>query len=168
MFKQIAIVSALLLFVFNLSCKQALDSNQDINSLHRDTVAMAGVPIFHPSHEPAKQQAPFSDAVQVGNTYYLAGQIGMNQKTRTLVPGGIEAETEQTLENIKAVLAHHNLAMTDVVKAMVVLDDIEDFQAFNAIYTQYFPQKPARTTYAAQALAAGAKIEIEVIAVRSE
>lgn len=123
-------------------------------------------PIFHASHEPKKVTAPFSDAVQVGNTYYLSGQIGMDHSTRTLVPGGIEAETKQTLENIKAVLAQHSLQMKDVVKAMVVLDDIDDFAAFNAIYTTYFPQKPARTTFAAEALARGAKIEIEVIAIK--
>lgn len=125
-------------------------------------------PTFYKSHEPKKANAPFSDVVQVGNLFFLSGQIGMDQKERTLVSGGIEAETKQTLENIKDVLAHHNLEMKNVVKAMVVLDDIEDFAAFNAIYTTYFPQKPARTTFAAEALAAGAKIEIEVIAVKSE
>ncbi len=125
-------------------------------------------PVFHTSHEPAKAEAPFSDAVQVGDMYFLSGQIGMDQSSRTLVEGGIEAETKQTLENIKAVLAHHNLELTDVVKAMVVLEDIEDFATFNAIYKSYLPQKPARTTFAAKALAAGAKIEIEVIAVRKK
>lgn len=126
------------------------------------------VPIFHGSHEVKKKDAPFSDAVQVGNMYFLSGQIGMDQSTRSLVPGGIEAETKQTLENIKAVLAQHDMEMTDVVKAMVILDDIEDFASFNTIYRTYFPQKPARTTYAAQGLAVGAKIEIEVVAVKSE
>jgi 2-iminobutanoate/2-iminopropanoate deaminase len=84
------------------------------------------------------------------------------------VEGGIKAETIQTLENIKAVLNQHNLKMTDVLKATVILDTISDFSAFNTIYTEYFPQKPARTTFAAQALARGAKIEIEVVAVKSE
>jgi len=123
-------------------------------------------PIFHPSHEPKKQSAPFSDVVEVGNTFYLAGQIGMDQTTRTLVEGGIQQETRQTLENIKAVLAHHGLEMSDVVKAQVILDDITDFATFNEIYVTYFPQKPARTTFAAEALALGAKIEIEVVAVK--
>ncbi|WP_299215783.1 Rid family detoxifying hydrolase [uncultured Dokdonia sp.] len=121
---------------------------------------------YHASHEPKKATAPFSDAVQVGDLFFLSGQIGMDQTTRTLVEGGIEAETKQTLENIKAVLAHHGMDMSDVVKSLVVLDNIEDFAAFNAIYTTYLPQKPARTTFAAEALAAGAKIEIEVIAVK--
>lgn len=122
--------------------------------------------IFHQTHEPKKAAAPFSDIVQVDNLYFLSGQIGMNHTTRTLVPGGIEAETTQTLENIKAVLAQHDMDMSNVVKALVVLDSIEDFAAFNAIYKTYLPQKPARTTFAAEALAAGAKIEIEVVAVK--
>lgn len=131
-------------------------------------VAESHSPTFYKSHEPKKANAPFSDVVQVGNLFFLSGQIGMDQKERTLVAGGIEAETKQTLENIKDVLAQHNLEMKNVVKAMVILDDIEDFAAFNAIYTTYFPQKPARTTFAAKGLAAGAKIEIEVMAVKSE
>lgn len=123
-------------------------------------------PVFHPSHEPKKQDSPFSDVVQVGRTYYLSGQIGMDHSVRTLVEGGIEAETHQVFKNIEAVLAQHDLQLSDVVKALVILDDIEDFAAFNGVYTQYLPQKPARTTFAAEALAAGAKIEIEVVAVR--
>lgn len=123
-------------------------------------------PIFHKTHEPKKVDAPFSDVVQVGDLYFLSGQIGMNHTTRTLVKGGIEAETTQTLENIKAVLAQHDMDMSNVVKALVVLDNIEDFGAFNAIYKTYLPQKPARTTFAAEALAAGAAIEIEVVAVK--
>lgn len=153
------------LFCSLMSCKDAtseiLMPNNEVNISE-----IPKKPIFHASHEPKKQQAPFSDAVQVGNTYYLSGQIGMDHSTRTLVSGGIEAETTQTLENIKAVLAQHDMNMQDVVKAMVVLDDIKDFTAFNSIYTQYFPQKPARTTFAAEALALGSKIEIEVIAVK--
>lgn len=124
-------------------------------------------PLFHKSHESAKENAPFSDVVQVDNLYFLSGQIGMNQTTRTLVEGGIQPETKQTLENIKAVLSQHGMQMSNVVKATVILDDIEDFAAFNEIYKVYLPQKPARTTFAAEALAAGAKIEIEVLAIKN-
>ncbi len=122
--------------------------------------------VFHPSHEPKKKEAPFSDAVQVGNLYFLSGQIGMDHSTRSLVTGGIQSETEQTLKNIEAVLQQHGMALKDVVKVTVILDDIEDFSAFNEVYRTYLPQKPARTTFAADALAAGAKIEIEVVAVK--
>ncbi len=122
--------------------------------------------IFHKTHEPKKSEAPFSDVVQVGNMFFLSGQVGMDHTTRKLVAGGIEEETKQTLENIKAVLEHHNMEMNDVVKCTVILSDIESFSAFNTVYKTYFPQKPARTTFAAKGLAVGAKIEIECIAVK--
>ncbi|MDX1462020.1 MAG: RidA family protein [Marinirhabdus sp.] len=147
-----------------LSEKNTTESNDDIEA----TITITETPVFHQSHEAKKENAPFSDVVQVGNTYYLAGQIGMDHTVRELVSGGIVPETKQALENIKAVLSHHRLSMADVVKATVILDNIEDFQAFNEIYVEHFPQKPARTTFAAEALAANAAIEIEVVAVRKE
>ncbi|SEM19570.1 reactive intermediate/imine deaminase [Aquimarina amphilecti] len=122
---------------------------------------------FHETHEPKKSNAPFSDAVQVGNLYFLSGQVGMDHSTRKLVTGGIEQETKQTLENIKDVLKHHDMDMSDVVKCTVILSDINDFSAFNKVYKTYFPQKPARTTFAAKGLAVGAKIEIECVAVKN-
>lgn len=150
-------------------CFLTCQSNEKENQVPSKppTVKEVVSPIFHPSHEPKKQSTPFSDVVQVGNMYFLSGQIGMDHTTRTLVEGGIKEQTTQTLENIKAVLTHHDLKMTQVVKAMVILDNIEDFKAFNEVYTTYFPQKPARTTFAAEALAVGAKIEIEVVAVKN-
>ncbi len=122
--------------------------------------------IFHQSHEPKKENAPFSDAVQAGNLYFLAGQIGMDHSTRTLVSGGIQAETQQAIQNISEVLAQHGMTLDNVVKCTVILANIEDFAAFNEIYTQYFTQKPARTTFAAKDLAANGQIEIDVIAVK--
>lgn len=122
--------------------------------------------VFHQSHYPAKSHLPFSDCVQVGNLYFLSGQIGMEHSTRTLVVGGIKAETEQTIKNIEEVLQQHNLSLQNVVKCTVILKQIEDFAAFNTIYSKYFTQKPARTTYAASGLAKNARIEIEVIAVK--
>lgn len=122
--------------------------------------------IFHESHEPKKENVPFSDIVQVGNLFFLSGQIGMDHGTRTIVSGGIKAETAQALENIKAVLKQHDMDMSDIVKCTVILSDIDDFSVFNEVYKTYFPQKPARTTFAANALAVGAKIEIECMAVK--
>ncbi len=123
-------------------------------------------PIFHASHEPKKQNAPFSDVVQVGNTLYLAGQIGMDHSVRKVVDGGVQAETKQAIENIKAVLEQHGSSLDNVVKCTVILSDINDFAAFNEVYKTYFTNKPARTTFAASGLAANAKIEIECIAVK--
>ncbi|MDC6386049.1 RidA family protein [Flagellimonas taeanensis] len=122
--------------------------------------------IFHQSHEPKKQDAPFSDVVQAGNLFFLAGQIGMDHSTRTVVQGGIQAETEQAIKNIEAVLAQHGLGLGNVVKCTVILGSMDDFAAFNEVYVKYFTNKPARTTFAASGLARNAKVEIDVAAVK--
>ncbi|WP_432411538.1 RidA family protein [Rasiella sp. SM2506] len=149
-----------------LGCKEHKEDKEEIISTV--TFEKPEAPIFHKSHEPKKQDAPFSDVVQVGNMLYLSGQIGMDHYTRELVEGGIEAETKQAFENIRDVLSVHGLNFKDVVKVTVILDDINDFKAFNDIYIQYLSHKPARTTFAVEALARGAKIEIEVVAVASK
>mgnify|MGYP001068761497 CR=1 FL=1 len=120
----------------------------------------------HKSHEKSRANVPFSDAVQVNNLYFLTGQIGKNHATGKLVKGGIEAETKQAIQNIKAVLNHHKLTLNDIVKCTVILADINDFSKMNIIYRSFFKVNlPARTTFAAN-LVAGAKIEIEVVAAR--
>jgi len=117
-------------------------------------------------HEESRQNVPFSDAVQVDNLYFLTGQIGKNHTTGKIAEGGIEAETEQAILNIKDVLEYHKLTLNDVVKCTVILADINDFSKMNGIYRSFFKENlPARTTFAAN-LVAGAKIEIEVVAAR--
>ena len=124
--------------------------------------------VFHSSKLERKKNAPFSDAVEVGNTLYLAGQVGINPTTGKLPEGGIEAETRQTLENIKEVLKLHGSDLEHVVKCTVILSTTDDFADFNKIFREYFPKnKPARTTFAA-GLLVGAKIEIDVIAVKAD
>lgn len=150
-----------ILLLFTIVLFYACNSTSEEHSKTKD-------PVFHASHEPSRADKPFSDAVQVGNTFYLTGQIGLDHSTGKLVEGGIEAETRQTLENIKDVLAYHNMEMNDVVKTTVILDTIGDFSAFNSIYVNYFPSKPARTTFAVESLARNAKIEIEVVAFRPD
>lgn len=122
--------------------------------------------IFHAPENPERAKAPFSEAVQAGNLFFLAGQIGMDRTVGQLAEGGIQGETEQAIKNIQGVLKYHGLTLDNVVKCTVILSDITDFSAFNEVYTKYFTKKPARTTYAAAGLAAGAKIEIDVIAVK--
>ncbi|MBS9461800.1 Rid family detoxifying hydrolase [Flagellimonas sp. 389] len=122
--------------------------------------------VFHKSHEVKKQKAPFSDVVQAGNLFFLAGQIGMDHSTRTMVEGGIKGETVQVIKNIEAVLAQHDMKLENVVKCTVILSTMDDFGAFNEVYSKFFTKKPARTTFAASGLARNAKIEIEVVAVR--
>ena len=124
--------------------------------------------IFHSSKLERKKNAPFSDAVEVGNTLYLAGQVGINPETGKLPEGGIGPEAKQTLENIKAVLEAHGSDLEHVVKCTVILSTTDDFADFNKIFREYFPKnKPARTTFAA-GLLVGAKIEIDVIAVKAD
>lgn len=121
---------------------------------------------FYKSHEPNRANVPFSDAVETENLLFLTGQIGKDHKAGKLVSGGVKAETKQVIENIKAVLEHHNLSLDNVVKCTVILKDIDDFKVFNSVYTTYFTKKPARTTFAASGLAGGASIEIDVIAAK--
>lgn len=123
--------------------------------------------IFHTSHEIKKQTAPFSDAVEVGSLFFLAGQIGMDHSTRTMVEGGLKAETEQAIQNIREVLKQHGLSLEQVVKCTVILSTMDDFTAFNEVYTKHFTKKPARTTFAAAGLARNAKVEIDVIAAKN-
>ncbi|KQC31286.1 RidA family protein [Flagellimonas eckloniae] len=122
--------------------------------------------VFHKTHEEKKLSAPYSDAVQVGNVFYLSGQIGMDHSTRTLVEGGIEAETKKSIKNIEEVLAQHGMTLDNVVKCTVILNSISDYNVFNGVYSKFFPKKPARTTMAASGLPRNAKVEIEVIAVQ--
>jgi 2-iminobutanoate/2-iminopropanoate deaminase len=109
---------------------------------------------------------PFSQAVRVGDTLYVSGQIGILPGTLTLAPGGIGPETTQTMENLKDALVRCGSSLDQVVKCTVFLADIKDWPAFNAIYRTYFPKNlPARSALAASGLAQNALVEVECIAV---
>ena len=111
---------------------------------------------------------PFSEAVRVGNTYYLSGQIGVVPGKMALAPGGIEGEARQTMENISVILRHHGLGFEDVVKCTVMLADMSEWGTFNDIYRSYFtPPFPARSAFGASGLGLGARTEVECIAVDS-
>ena len=110
---------------------------------------------------------PFSQVVEANGFVFLAGQIGDAPGSHGPVAGGIEAETRAMLENVGRLLRAAGLGYRDVVKATVYLTDIGDFAAMNEIYRQFFPtEPPTRATVAVVALAAGARIEIEVLATR--
>jgi 2-iminobutanoate/2-iminopropanoate deaminase len=111
---------------------------------------------------------PFSEAVRVGDTLYLSGQVGIKPGTLELVPGGIQAEARQTLENIRTTLEAHGYSMRDVVKCTVMLADIAEWATFNEVYKTYFtPPYPARSALGANGLAIGARVEVECIAVNA-
>ncbi len=121
--------------------------------------------VYHPAAPLNGQAMPFSEAVRVGNLLFVAGQLGNQPGTRTIVPGGIGPEARQTMENIKAVLERHGSALDHVVKVTVFLEDIKDWPAFNEVYVQYFKgQLPARSALGADGLALGARVEVECIA----
>ena len=114
----------------------------------------------------ALEGLPFSSAARVGHVLYLSGQIGNVPGTRELVPGGVGAETTQTLENIRSVLEFSGSSLDRVVKCTVFLEDIADYAEMNAAYAAIFTDHlPARSTVAGSGLALGAKVEIECIAV---
>lgn len=122
------------------------------------------VEFLHPYGAPTR---PFSPAVRVGNLIFLAGQIGTDASASgAVVSGGIAAETKQTLENIKQVLAAVGSSMDRVVKCTVFMADMKEWDAMNAVYRTYFtaPNYPARSAFGANGLALNAKVEIECIA----
>ena len=110
-------------------------------------------------------QLPFSEAVRVGHTLYLSGQLGYDREAAKLVEGGISAETRKTLENIKATLEKYGSSMGEVVKCTVFLADIKEWAAMNEVYVSYFPTNPpARSALGSSGLALGARTEIECMA----
>ena len=110
---------------------------------------------------------PFSEAVKVGDTLYLSGQLGNIPGELKLAPGGIKGETIQTMKNIKAVLNTHGYTMDEVVRCTVMLADIKEWPAFNEAYKPFFKKHfPARSAFAASGLALNARVEVECFAVK--
>ena len=109
---------------------------------------------------------PFSEAVKVGDTLYLSGQMGVIPGSLKLKPGGIETEARQTMDNIKQILKVHGYGMKDLVKCTVMLADISEWERFNVVYKTYFTGiYPARSAFGSGGLALGARVEVECIAV---
>ena len=109
---------------------------------------------------------PFPDGVRVGDFVILSGQIGVKPGTLELVPGGIEPETRQTFENLRLTLEAHGLKLADIVRVQVMLADMSEWQRFNAVYLEFFPDAaPARSAFGATGLALGARVEVEAFAV---
>lgn len=113
----------------------------------------------------AQAVGPYSQGVDTGETIYLSGQLGLNANGE--MQEGVEAQTHQSLKNIEILLAEAGLDFTNVVKTLVLLEDITDFKAVNEIYGQYFKEPyPARSAFAVESLPLGGLVEIEVIAKR--
>lgn len=111
---------------------------------------------------------PYSPGILVGDTLYVAGQLGRDPATTKLVPGGIEAETRQALMNVREVLREANMDFGDVANVTAFIADFKDFDAYNKVYREFFPKDPpARATVGVAALNQGGRIELQMIAVRS-
>ena len=110
---------------------------------------------------------PYSQAVCMGRVVFTSGQIPLVPETGKLAGDTIEAQTEQVLKNLEAVLAANGMTFENVVKTTVFITDLADFATINSIYATRFPENPpARSCVQVAALPAGAKLEIELIAAK--
>ena len=110
---------------------------------------------------------PFSPGVLAGGTLYVSGHLGREPLTAKLVSGGIEAETRQALANVREVLRAGGMDFNNVASVTAFITSFEDFAKFNAVYREFFPNDPpARATVQVAALNDGARIELQMIAVK--
>ncbi len=110
---------------------------------------------------------PFSPGILVGSTLYVAGHLGRDPVSTDLAPGGIEAETRQALANVREVLRTAGMDFKDVASVTAYITSFDDFAQFNAVYREFFPNDPpARATVQVAALNVGARIELQMIAVK--
>ena len=122
--------------------------------------------IIHTEKAPAAI-GPYSQAVQAGNLLFVSGQIPVDPATGNFAGDDITTQAHQSLSNVKNILEAAGYTLADVVKTTVLLDDMANFAAVNAVYSQYFTENcPARACFAAKALPKGALVEIEAIAAK--
>ena len=107
---------------------------------------------------------PYSQAIVTGNLVFTSGQIPINPETAQVEAVGIEAQAEQVMKNLGAVLTAAGSSYEKAVKTTCFLADMADFAAFNEVYGRYFTEKPARSCVAVKALPKGVLCEVEVIA----
>jgi len=117
------------------------------------------------SKKAPKAIGPYSQAIKAGQLLFISGQLPVNAETGQLVQDSIEAETKQSLENIKAILEEAGAKMTDIVKTTIFIKDMNDFARVNEAYQSYFQtEPPARVCVEVSRLPKDANIEIEAIA----
>lgn len=152
MFKKTVIVFSLFLI---LGCQ-----SEPNNQLQSQIISSPAAP---------KAIGPYSQAVKAGNTLYCSGQIAIDPATNELVNSSIEAETEQVLKNLGAVLKEAGMDYSDVVRATVYMADIENYQKINGVYAKYFSEKPpARAAVEVANLPKYVNVEISCIAVKGD
>ena len=107
---------------------------------------------------------PYSQAIAVGDLVFTSGQIPLDPETGAVIDGDITAQTERVMKNLGAVLEAAGCDYTTAVKTTCFLANMQDFAAFNAVYANYFTEKPARSCVAVKELPRGVLCEVEVIA----
>lgn len=127
---------------------------------------MADKKVLHTDTAP-KAVGPYSQAIETGNFIFSSGQVPIDPKTGSIDAETIEAQTEQVMNNLSEVLKSAGVSFANVVKTTCFLADMNDFAAFNGVYAKFFPENPpARSCVQVAALPLGAKVEVEVIAVK--
>ena len=121
--------------------------------------------IIHTENAP-KAIGPYSQAVECNGMLFISGQIPVNPATGN-IPEGIEAQTEQVMKNIEAILTAAGYTFSDVIKSICLLSDIANFKAMNEVYAKYYTSEcPARAAFAVKDLPLGVLVEIETIAAK--
>lgn len=118
---------------------------------------------IHTNNAPAAI-GPYSQAVVTGNLIFTSGQIALNPETGVLEGTNITEQTHRVCKNLSAVLSAAGSSLESAVKTVCFLSDMADFAEFNAVYGQYFTEKPARSCVAVKELPKGALVEVEVVA----
>lgn len=121
--------------------------------------------VIHTNDAPAAL-GPYSQAIKAGNLLFVSGQVPLVPETMEVVEGDVQAQTAQSLKNLKAILAESGVDFSNVVKTTVFIKDMNEFGAINEVYAEYFGEnKPARACVEVARLPKDVKVEIEVIAV---
>jgi 2-iminobutanoate/2-iminopropanoate deaminase len=121
---------------------------------------VSNAPQYLPRSSLAGRPLPFSSAVRIGDILYMSGQMGFREDGT--LPGGMEAQARQTMENIRAVLESAGLDFSDVFHCTVMLADMSEWAAFNTVYLEYFSEPlPTRSAFGANGLALGGLVELE-------
>ncbi len=114
----------------------------------------------------ASGKVPLSQAIRAGEWLYCSGQLPIDPKTGEIVPGGVAEQTRQIIENLKAVCEEAGTSLANAVKVTIFMQDLADLREMNAVFEEYFgvDDPPARTTFQAGGIIAGARLEIELTA----
>lgn len=131
-----------------------------------NSVTAAEIEVFG-TEETRRENLPFSEAVAVGDLLFVSGQIGRKPGEKNLVPGGVQAETSQAMQNIITILKKYGSGVNKIAKCTIFLRDMAEWGAMNVAYLEALgDHRPARSALGASGLALGGSVEIECIAAR--